>query len=74
MSSHLEGQRITNRFLAEVLYKLPDSEYGADTMPDGYVPYCVRCDDQITDAADLGVAYGRFVHRSCVQDGEGDAH
>ena len=74
LSSHLEEQRIKRKVLADILYKLPDSEYGAHVMPEGYVPYCVQCDEHIVDKDDLGTAYGKFVHVSCARDGEGGTH
>lgn len=57
--------------LADILYKLPDSEYGADTMPDGFAPSCGKCGRRIEIKKQVTSRYGRFVHDCCLDKEEG---
>lgn len=70
---HFDGTALTSKPLADALYRLPDSEYGAGNLPEGCVFWCVLCESEIEAQDKLGAKFGKFVHLSCAREWQDDA-
>ena len=68
LAIYLEDQEIKKKVIFDILADLPDSQYGQGNIPDNLSGYCALCEEKLTTPEDSGTKYGKFVHRSCVEE------